>query len=266
MLYAGADETGVLKNLFRLDGVPLWSYATYTQNIFMGIHSSAGAGWLGVTWSLAVEEQFYLVLPLLVYYISEKRLPYIFLWIVLTAIYLRFTMPGLSAYINTPWRADSLMIGSLLAYYIRIPAFVSYVETRRVYLLGLLVIITTGLFVANNYGRLSLGGAVTHITLAILFGLFILYVIIYREGMLARLMRSRVLMWLGSISYGVYLFHTNISKIVHGLIRQAHPQIATWSEAMITLFALVLTLLLAQISYRYFEKRIVVFGHKHKYE
>lgn len=265
MLYVGAGESGFLNNLVRLDGVPVWSYATYTQNILMGLKNSAGPDWLGVTWSLAIEEQFYLVLPFIIYFISEKRLPVIFIWIVLTAIYFRFSMPGLSAYINTPWRADSLMIGALLAYYIRMPGFIAYIEARRRYLLVLLVLLTAGLFFANNAGKLSLGGAVTHISLAVLFGLLILYVIIYREGYIAGFMRSRMLMWLGGISYGVYLFHTNVSKIAHGLIRHAHPQISTWSEALVTMLALVVTLFLAQLSYRFFETRITAIGHKYKY-
>jgi peptidoglycan/LPS O-acetylase OafA/YrhL len=45
---------------------PAWSYPTFTQNFFMSNIGGFGAGWLAVTWSLAIEEQFYLTAPLLI--------------------------------------------------------------------------------------------------------------------------------------------------------------------------------------------------------
>ena len=103
-----SDLDQVFAPLFGGSEVPLWSYFSFTQNIFMGANNSAGAGWLAVTWSLAVEEQFYLFLPFIVWIVPRNRLPLVFLWVAGTAIFLRSSMPGLSAYINTPWRADAL--------------------------------------------------------------------------------------------------------------------------------------------------------------
>ena len=115
MLSWQSGQSAVFAPLYGGSEVPLWSYVTFTQNVFMGAHNSAGPGWLAVTWSLAVEEQFYLFLPLIVWFVSRRNLPWVFLWIAGSAVFLRASMPGLSAYINTPWRADSLMIGALLA-------------------------------------------------------------------------------------------------------------------------------------------------------
>ena len=249
-----------------LDGIPLWSYVTYTQNIFMGLDNTQGPGWLAVTWSLAVEEQFYLVFPVLIWVVSRRNLPFVFLWFIATAIYLRYSLPGLSAYINTPWRADSLMTGALLAYAMRTPVFNAFVARSRIALLVLLLLFAVGISTANHHGMLVLGGAVTHASLAMLYGLLILYVLAYRNGLLARIMRNNVLMWLGTISYGVYLFHTGISGLLHALIRHSRPYMATWSGCLVTLLALLLTLLLAHASYYYFEKRILRIGHRFKYE
>ena len=48
------------------DSLLLWAYATYLQNFAMASGGTMGPDWLGITWSLAIEEQFYVVLPFLV--------------------------------------------------------------------------------------------------------------------------------------------------------------------------------------------------------
>ena len=258
-------HTGVFGLLFGGGEVPLWSYFTFTQNIFMGVHNSAGPGWLAVTWSLAVEEQFYLFLPLIVWYVPREKLPLVFLWIAGTAVFLRASMTGLSAYINTPWRADSLMAGALLAYLVRMPYFLENARKYRTLMLTVLVVSAVGLMLAAINGKLQLGGTFTHLSLALVYTLLILLALVNQGGILSRLLRNRGLIWLGGISYGVYIIHTWISRLVHGLVRSASPQIASWSDAATTLLALVITLIMAHFSYRWIESRFVRLGHSVKY-
>jgi peptidoglycan/LPS O-acetylase OafA/YrhL len=66
--------------------VPFWSYATYTQNIYMGLYGTGTSGWLAVTWSLAIEEQFYLLLPFIIRFVPYRLLPYVMAWFVLSAV------------------------------------------------------------------------------------------------------------------------------------------------------------------------------------
>lgn len=53
---------------------PIWSYFTFTQNFFMAGMSGIGAHWLSPTWTLAVEEHFYLIVPFLFFIIPRRRL------------------------------------------------------------------------------------------------------------------------------------------------------------------------------------------------
>ena len=47
------------------DAMPLWTYPTFLQNFAQGASGlDGGARWVASTWSLAIEEQFYLLLPL----------------------------------------------------------------------------------------------------------------------------------------------------------------------------------------------------------
>ena len=55
---------------------PLWSYLTFTQNFFMISTDSVGPRWLAPTWTLSVEEQFYIFAPLLFVFVSRRGLPY----------------------------------------------------------------------------------------------------------------------------------------------------------------------------------------------
>ena len=45
--------------------IPVWGYLLYVQNLFVAQSGGWGGHWLAPTWSLAVEEQFYLIAPLL---------------------------------------------------------------------------------------------------------------------------------------------------------------------------------------------------------
>src|SRR6185295_3425867 len=54
--------------------VPLWPYFVMLQNVAMAWTRAIGAFWIGPTWSLGVEEQFYLFMPLVVRHLSRPAL------------------------------------------------------------------------------------------------------------------------------------------------------------------------------------------------
>jgi peptidoglycan/LPS O-acetylase OafA/YrhL len=80
---------------------------------------------MGVTWSLAGEERFYLVLPIMVCYIKMPKLVRILLAIILIAPLLRLATfllwpeNTLTSYVLMRLRADSLLLGVLAAWMVR---------------------------------------------------------------------------------------------------------------------------------------------------
>jgi len=115
---------------------PLWSYALYLQNFFMASAGDMGPHWLAITWSLAVEEQFYLILPFMVRLIPPRSLPWVLLLLTVSAPAIRtlfyFTHPtaGVPGYVLLPSRWDALFLGVLGAWAFRQAALRHWLAAR----------------------------------------------------------------------------------------------------------------------------------------
>lgn len=245
------------------DPLPDWSYTLFVQNIFMSAHENFGPGWLVPTWSLAVEEQFYLFVPLIIYCVPARPLPWVLAAGIVTAPVLRCLSPGFHAFVNMPWRIDALLAGALLAWLVRRESFVTTVRNHRRVLFGLFLALlaTTGLMTIRSlwFDGYNL------CLLAALYSAFLLMAFLDTEPWLGRLLRLPALTWLGRISYGIYLFQQPVSGLLHGLVRHSAPQLHTWPDVFTTFMAAVITLLLAQLSYSFFEQPILKFAHRFPY-
>src|SRR5262249_45843542 len=119
--------------LFK-DTLPAWSYALFIQNYFMAYALHIGSYWNAITWSLAIEEQFYLLMPLLVFVLNSRQLLAVALACVVIAPALRF-WPGANGnwvYFPTPCRMDALMFGVLATCVIRDEAMLNFFRRWRV--------------------------------------------------------------------------------------------------------------------------------------
>lgn len=241
--------------------MPAWSYATFTQNVVMAARGTLGANGLDPTWSLAIEEQFYLCIPLLIFFLPRRMLMSILCAAIVAAPLLRWRYPGLQAFVGTPWRSDSLLSGALLAILVRSHSFIALAQKHSRFLFWMFVILLAGAAGLTIHPPLLQGDAFTHFELAMLFTCFILIAFIDREPWLTKLLRGRVIVWFGQLSYGIYLLHKPVVGALFGVWEHGPPIIRTASEAMMNVLALAITLALAQISFRYFESPIIRWGH-----
>jgi len=103
---------------------PWWSYLLFLQNFLVSNPTGAAAS-LGVTWSLAIEEQFYIVWPWVVRYCSATQLRRIAVGVMCLSPALRLSVSvyGVDLYSNTFCRLDGLMAGALLALLVRSEGF-----------------------------------------------------------------------------------------------------------------------------------------------
>ena len=249
--------------------VPAWAYVVFCQNYMMGMLSEFGSPWLGSTWSLAIEEQFYLVLPLLIRLLPARRLPFYLAALALLApvsLALLGYQGGISGYVSTPCRMDSLMLGVLLAWFLRREGGRRWAVTHRPHLYVVLTVLLAGAAWMSFIRELPLDlHPYRYSWLALLYGCVLLLAVTEERGPIAAVTRVRALRWLGGLAYGVYIFHQPIQYVVHWLIGGQEPRLATPADFGVTLTALAVTLGLAVVSWRWFEKPIVAFGQSVSY-
>lgn len=243
--------------------MPLWSYATFTQNFWMSYHDAMGANWLGVTWSLAIEEQFYLCLPLAVYLLPRRVLVGALAVLVVAAPILRGFVSEVDGIVNPLYRADSLLLGVLIAAAVRNARCRAALEAHVGILHALLAafVLGTGLLL---YWPDALGSW-DYTWLSGLYGTLLLIVVIDGDGRVARVFEHPILVRLGVLSYAVYMFHQIVSGLLHGWFRAKGPNVESPTGAVLTGAALILTLTLAALSHATLERWFLSLGRRWHY-
>lgn len=250
--------------LFK-QNLPIWSYFTFTQNFFMH-NEGFGPNWLGITWSLAVEEQFYLFLPLLVWGLKKENLFFCFLCLICLAPIIRLGIHSdYGAYVFPFARMDSILTGGLLAIAYRSATLKHILIENYKYLLGIFLVFLLGTGVIT-LEMPKIGNVFTHFWLAGFYGLFILVTTLQSGKIVDILVANRFFVWMGLRSYGIYLFHQPVSGLFHQFILGNDiPRFSNLQEFSVTLLSLVVTFLLAELSFRFFESYFLAFGQRFKY-
>jgi peptidoglycan/LPS O-acetylase OafA/YrhL len=250
----------VLAGTFN-SSIPIWSYWTFCQNFLMTMRKTLGSQWLFITWSLAVEEQFYLILPILMHRIARRTLFVLLSFAFISAPVIRvlFLMRGNAAGSLTILicRADALSLGVLLAL---MAPYHNLIRRRPLFYLSFAILwLGTVYFAFGHYGEV-----VTAIrgTWLALFYANILVLVIVNPGPIERLVfGNRLLVRLGTISYAVYLFHEGIRCLLHWLFLGSTAEVYDWYTFCITLLSALVTIISAELSWRYFERPILRFSH-----
>jgi peptidoglycan/LPS O-acetylase OafA/YrhL len=187
--------------VFEARSSPWWAYPIFIQNFLIPIPTQA-TGALAVTWSLAVEEQFYLVWPLVVRFCNEAQLRRIAIAVICISPALRFYLVRhqVNIYSNTFCRLDGLMAGALLAIVIRSGSFVPSKLLTRAWI-ALLVSAPLALGIETAFDTKWIVLSLT----ALASVSFIYLALFSTQKWLHSLLTNRFLVYSGTISYGIYL-------------------------------------------------------------
>jgi len=198
----------------RKDAFWYWTYLANYQIAHVGFPSFPV---LGHFWSLAIEEQFYLVWPAVVLLSTRSDLIRICRMCIVGAFVLRVAFVlgdyGEAAYVLTPARMDSLAVGAYLALAARGPGGLT-----RVAQLARPTTITIGaVLVALFFWRGGIAPwdpimkTIGHTLLAFFFGaLLVLTLVSPPKTITGRIFASSQLSFFGRYSYALYVFHAPI--------------------------------------------------------
>jgi len=229
----------------------------YAENITLGLWNEPH-GNLGHTWSLAMEEQFYLLWPPLLYLLfkfKRSAVPFLFVGLILSWVSLTFTTDHTQYVPLTYYRPDTrigdLIVGCLLAYGLR--AYGARIARWRVFMFAVGFMSLAGLVAdeifASAKGRS--GYLQLEIPAAALFsaGLVMCLVVSDRKAIWVKVFGWRPLAAIGAISYGIYLFMIPVLYVL--------PQHWTHYAGNYYYFGLqmyIATIIIAAASYRLVER------------
>jgi peptidoglycan/LPS O-acetylase OafA/YrhL len=196
---------------------PWWAYPVFLQN-FLVAGPTLAAGPLGTTWSLAIEEQFYLLWPLVVRFCSQAQLRRIATIMIVLTVPLTYYLAShhFQIYSNVFCRQVGLMAGALLALLVRKENFAPFRHLRTAWLLFAVTLSLA--FVSAHFEARWL--AFTMVGLAA--ASFIFLAQYSEQRWLQAALRNRFLIYSGTISYGLYLLHKIPGDLAQTLHRDQH--------------------------------------------
>ena len=254
-------------NFSRIQGDEVW-YWVYLQNFTIARHGFRH-GILDVTWSLAIEEQFYLLWPVVVLLLSPRRLMQVCVALMAGSLVLRVwlmslaTFPPVSLYVLTFTHMDGLLVGALVATAVHCNNAIlpRLLAAPLFWISGVTLAAGCALFVRDWHSWFFQSFGYT--VLAVFFG-----------GILVRSLRggarspgqafleSRFMRALGKYSYAMYLFHLPIRAYVRDRLYKPEEFLSIGGSALagqLIFYAVSigLTFAAAALSWHLYEKRFL---------
>ena len=203
-----------------------------------------------VYWSLALEEQFYLLFPLLILF-SRRWLPYVLLGLVALQLF------SPRSVMLMMFRTDALALGVLIALWSARPSYrllQPVLLARRWLGVGVLLVLLLGLCVLGSEPLTLFSmriGMIALLSAALVWMASYNRDYLWPEGAFKRLMT-----WLGTRSYAIYLIHIPAFLFTREFYYRLYPQQGEFGESFfypLVFTAALLILLLSELNYRLIE-------------
>lgn len=245
-----------------------WWFLSYLINwkiAYIGDFNAIPAGYI---WSLAIEEQFYLIWPLIIYVARSKQLQ-VAAWLLAGTIAVRFGLLLLGAtptsvYVLTVSHLDGLLIGSIISLYLRTntvaPGFHRHVKTAII--LPSIAIFIMFIQQKEFYFYTLPVAYIGYLLLSVCFGGLLSTAIFSRiSSVFGRIVNSKVLCSFGKYSYCLYLIHHPVGTALEKFVfnPRTHLFLNSLVPALI-LFIILSTMVcwtLAYISWHLYEKQFI---------
>jgi peptidoglycan/LPS O-acetylase OafA/YrhL len=247
-----------------------WAWL-YAVNIYIAMHGAWSFSYLNHFWSLAIEEHFYFFWPLVVLALAPRprTLMVVSLGIALGAMLARLSGSLLGVnwwtmYTLTPFRLDGLALGAFLAMMARQPNGLE----RLARALPMAAAVIGGLAIATYVTRLTSREGLEFVTpvraalIEMLLACLLVWALVAtKRSLISRFFCSRFMVFLGTYSYGLYVYHHFISYYLS--TNRTDLELAGWLGSHLAAVALQATLgisaslAVAYLSYELVEKRFL---------
>ena len=255
MIFLGFIATYLANRPFDNPFDSLLYYLTFTQNFIpsppegtLRVGSNYILPLIGLSpmWSLAVEEQFYLILPFLIKFVKEKFFPYLIFIISIFSVFLSLQFPPEVEFVYTNFKQTWFRL-----FYFGIGFYLT--STRYNFYLVALFLCWGLLQAIYAFNGVVFG--VLELPIAIVFTV-VVYVSINKQLYI----KNKVMSEFGKLCFGIYLFHYPITS---GL-RHANLKLDTIEKLIVVVAYIAVSYILAKLSYTYFE--IPIQNQRHKFE
>ena len=202
---------------------------------------------LGHFWSLAVEEQFYIIWPFVVLFFSHKKLIWVAIMLIILGIYLRieFNSPHLTFGLPLA-HLDGLLIGAIIAVLIRLNQASLFRYSNKIFAFAFLC------FLFNLFLGLDQHAPLTLTIISFFFGAALITSL--SSPMVKNILSNKVLLFFGKYSYGIYVFN---SILFHFSNWAGADRLASNQKLFVYAGVFLLTIVISYMSYNLFEIRFL---------
>lgn len=246
--------------------IPMWAYLIFSQNLWHW-QAEIATKYLGPTWTLAIEENFYFLLPFMVRNFKKAHL----ISFCLVAAVLLPCVRGFLCYL---YHRPELLIDTLRPEGLCLGVLASImVSTNKVDLLfkravsafifgpAAVIVLLTMVLSDHSFGYYVFKSVLGYSAVAIFHMYTLLFVLRYPAGRLAGSLQIRPLKKLARVSYGVYLLQTPLARVGHDLASRFLHQDAYTSGWFMSGCA-ILSIMAAHFSWRWLEAPAIAFGRR----
>lgn len=236
-----ADAKAAVLQYANIYGVNCW-----------GDNATLSCGPNGIYWSLSLEEQFYVLLPIAVF-IFRNYLRYILMLAIIVIFFIE--RPEWS--LGWALRVDAIMLGVLIAVYKNSAIWTKIRDFKllknKIFMRLFLVLSIIGIAyipAKPNYVPYSVG------VLALICALLVLIASFDKSYLVSNKKLQTILVWFGSRSYSIYLIHIIVFRLSYEIFYQMTPvgyKIATNDWYYLLAISIPILVILTELSYRFVE-------------